>query len=412
VANVLTLAAPRSDTDSQAPDWLELIELFDEALTTDEDVPAIARLAARTTQRTVAVQDRWHAIDLEINPAGVAKPGDVGLFAALTKAIATGEVRGRRAVARRVENRFVLIAAVEAADPGPIGFACLLSPASEWRPRDYLAVERLAVAVGIRAVRARSERTGSAHAPPATIERLLLGGLNEYELAEAARLARIPVDGHYLAAAFEHDPASALGAEPLAAVVEQAANGSSAVARTAIIGRTVALIASETLEAALPAIASKVQTSTSVALRIGLGEAVHLDGIASSWQQAREALTLSQLARHESCITRFSDLGILHLLAQIPEETILGSSFFSRFVSCTTSSRGNPSDLDVLEAYLEQGSLRRAAATLFLHHTTVEYRLRRIEERLDLDLSQPSARFQAHVALKLLRILGEKLRAE
>ena len=67
--------------------------------------------------------------------------------------------------------------------------------------------------------------------------------------------------------------------------------------------------------------------------------------------------------------------------------------------------KGEPvSDLDLLERYLATTSLRQTAQQVLLHHTTVQYRLKRIESHLGVDLQDPAARLRTQIAILLYRI--------
>ena len=58
-----------------------------------------------------------------------------------------------------------------------------------------------------------------------------------------------------------------------------------------------------------------------------------------------------------------------------------------------------------LETYLDHaGDVKRTAAELWLHRTSLYYRLRRIEEVADVDLSRGEDRLLCHVALRLAKL--------
>jgi DNA-binding PucR family transcriptional regulator len=61
--------------------------------------------------------------------------------------------------------------------------------------------------------------------------------------------------------------------------------------------------------------------------------------------------------------------------------------------------------LRTLEVYLDSGNaLAEASAALNIHRNTLLYRLRRIEELTGLDLRNPLARLNLHVAVKGFRL--------
>jgi acetyl esterase/lipase len=64
----------------------------------------------------------------------------------------------------------------------------------------------------------------------------------------------------------------------------------------------------------------------------------------------------------------------------------------------------HPWIIDTLQAALDQTSLRQAANTLHVHHSTLQERLAWVEARLDIALARPGGRQRAAVALVLWRI--------
>ncbi|MBQ5484190.1 MAG: helix-turn-helix domain-containing protein, partial [Lachnospiraceae bacterium] len=63
--------------------------------------------------------------------------------------------------------------------------------------------------------------------------------------------------------------------------------------------------------------------------------------------------------------------------------------------------------MEVLSCYLKNdGSVKATSEQLFIHRNTVNYRLSKIEEITDMDLSSTSDRLQLTVGLMILNILG------
>ncbi len=61
-----------------------------------------------------------------------------------------------------------------------------------------------------------------------------------------------------------------------------------------------------------------------------------------------------------------------------------------------------------LETYLDHaGDVKSTAAELWLHRTSLYYRLRRIEEVAGVDLNRGEDRLLCHVALRLSRLLAQ-----
>jgi purine catabolism regulator len=150
-------------------------------------------------------------------------------------------------------------------------------------------------------------------------------------------------------------------------------------------------------------------TAASILARIGVGIEVGMGGegtpasLHASWRQAAQALLLRPVMAATSIVTHFEDLGVLHLLAEIPTDDLAKYPDVVRVAGLEAS--GAPvSDLDLLERYLATMSLRQTAGQVLLHYTTVQYRLKKIEQVLGVDLRDPAARLRTQIAILLYRI--------
>jgi hypothetical protein len=389
--------------DPEAAEWLEVIDHFDAATSAGASVSDLAQIASETSGRPVGLRDEWNGTRLAVS-GGVVVEGDELFGADVLREAVACRVRGRSARKLMLANGSVLAASIETG-AGRFGLAWLgASKRYQWKPVHYLVVERFAVSVTALALQRASQARARSAVDTACVERLLGGNLSDHELARASRSAGLPIERSYVAIALEQSPPNSVSQQALGAIFERAIAAAGGVARTAVIGRTSAVVAlaGNYLESALARAVN--DGSAGFIVRAGVGDPVALSDLARSWDHAREALALYGIVGHQTNLAHFRDLGILHLLAQIPREEIVAFELFQR-LNDTLAKRGTPSDIEVLEAYLDEGTLRRTAARVFLHHTTVEHRLRRIEEQLQLDLSHAPSRFQVGLLLKLHRIV-------
>lgn len=389
--------------DPEAAAWLGVIDRFDAAISAGASVGDLAQLAGDASGRPVRVRDEWNGIRLAVTD-GVLVEGDDPSAADVLKEAVARRLRGRSAGRLNVAGGSVLAASIETG-AGRFGLAWLCaSKRYSWKPVHYLVVERLAASVAALALQRANQESGESALHLAGVERLLAGNLSEHELAQAGRSARLSAERPHVAIALEQSPPNSISHQALGAIIERAITAAGGVARSAVMGRTSAVVAlaGDQLDAALKRAVE--DASSGFVVRAGIGDAVALADLASSWDHAREALALYGIVGHQTNLAHFRDLGILHLLAQIPREEVVASELFQRLTD-TLAKRGSPSDIEVLEAYLDEGTLRRTAARVFLHHTTVENRLKRIEEQLELDLSHAPTRFQVGLLLKLHRIV-------
>jgi hypothetical protein len=392
----------RQSLDPEAARWFEVIDRFDSAVASNASAEALVRLAADMSGRPTGVRDEWSGLHIGVDRGALVDAEDL-LGREIARELFALRHRSRSAARILLGKGSALAVSIEVG-AGRVGVTWTLgAKRTRWRPLDYLVTERLAAAVGAIAIAKRSQVAAEARLS-AIVEKLVTADLADEELARWSRAARVPLDGIYLAIAVEQSPPNTVSLEALGAIVERALSQRGAVARAGVVGRMAAVVVSaDAVNSA--ALATIEQAATGFKIRLGVGDEAKLSDLRRSWGQAKECLALGSLVDHgDSRAVFFKDLGVLHLLAQIPTAEVLASKLFHA-LNDSLAHRGSPSDIDVLEAYLEEGTLRRTAARVFLHHTTVEHRLKRIEETLGVDLSQPPARFQAQLLLKLQRIV-------
>lgn len=96
----------------------------------------------------------------------------------------------------------------------------------------------------------------------------------------------------------------------------------------------------------------------------------------------------------------YDDLGIYALLYEKRDRDQL-ADFADRWLGPL---RGHSELTHTLRVFLETGGPSAAAAALFVHISTLKYRLRKIESVLAVDLSDPEARFNLRLAFKILAV--------
>jgi PucR C-terminal helix-turn-helix domain len=296
-----------------------------------------------------------------------------------------------------------LIANLEAAS-GRIGLVWLEHGGAPWTLKDHVVAERLAAAVVTDAIttNAKADRTIAIDA--AALERLLAGGLTVNEAAIAGRQVQLRAEQKYVAIAIAENPRSATSSSVLGEYIRRELERGGVMARPTVVGSLAAVVAEanerifDLLEEALAA-----PFGPGGALSIGVGAPANLSRLGESWREAQETLVLRSLAASDRRVARFEQLGLLHLLAQIPKGEVEKFTDYRR-VATLAENGSSPNDLELLNAFCDSGSLRGTAKTTFMHFTTVRYRLTRIEEAIGLDLSDASDLLRAHVAVKLVQV--------
>jgi sugar diacid utilization regulator len=258
--------------------------------------------------------------------------------------------------------------------------------------------------VALDALQVRSQEDAKSRVDPAAIERLLSGVADDHESTRLAKQAQLPVSRTYVAVAIGEQPRAAASPEAVASIAARALTAVGLTTRQSVIGRTPAVLCESgvRLGEAIDALAGGAE-ERGFGLEIGVGQPGPLEHVARSWRQAREAIALRSLIADAGPAVYFEQLGILHLLAQIPRTELAAMEDFQRLTALDVDREG-ASDLDLLDEFLDSGSLRKTAAKMYMHHTTVEYRLRRIQRELGYSLSEPANRTRTKLVITLLRI--------
>lgn len=138
-------------------------------------------------------------------------------------------------------------------------------------------------------------------------------------------------------------------------------------------------------------------------LWVGIGAATGVYAAAGSWQQAQRALRFASSTGFGRRAVAYERLSALDLLAELPLARVLRHPDIAALNRIAASPAG-AQEVDTAEAFCVLGSLRRAAAQLHLHHSTVAARLDRIEAAMGWDLGDPIDRFMATLLLVVRRV--------
>jgi len=129
-----------------------------------------------------------------------------------------------------------------------------------------------------------------------------------------------------------------------------------------------------------------------------------LRGISRSYLEAQQAIEAGRKLRPDA-VAHGHDEVIPHLvLAQNPR---LAERFVAHSLGPLLDPKTkNPQQLlETLEAYLDTGSVKAAAAALNLHRHTVLYRLDKLRELLGADFDTPASRLRLQLALDIRRLI-------
>jgi len=399
-----TLIRQRRRTGREVTEWLSVIDAFDQLVADRASLEELVDAAVEITGRRGCVLDalngRLSMGSPDVQATTSEPPGDE---ARVITALTSTRLRGRETGIVDVGGVEVVAASVDDAG-GRIGACWLDQGADPWRPVDELVVQRLSSAAAINSVRLRDERATRSRLDYAALEQLLSSPMSEEAAAEAVKRAGLRPGRAFMALAARPQPGGDIGPEALARTLSRSLEQAGLSSRSGIIGRSAAIVveASGTMDAVLLE-AAATMSRLGVSIAVGAGAAGPASELSVSWRQAAQALLLRPVMAMASPVTHFEDLGVLHLLAEIPTDDLARYPDVVRVAGLETN--GEPvSDLDLLERYLATMSLRQTAKQVLLHHTTVQYRLKRIEQHLGVDLRDPAARLRTQIAILLYRI--------
>nr|WP_244993817.1 helix-turn-helix domain-containing protein [Actinomadura coerulea] len=148
--------------------------------------------------------------------------------------------------------------------------------------------------------------------------------------------------------------------------------------------------------------AAVVEEHPGTVLRFGIGTPQRgVEGLRQSATEARAAAAIA--VRSGELVHAFDAAGINRVLAQIAASPLSRRVVDDLLRPLDALGPGRSAEaIATLGAYLDaRGSLKAAASRLALHPNAVNYRIRKIVERLGADLSDPDTAFALHLACRV-----------
>lgn len=122
--------------------------------------------------------------------------------------------------------------------------------------------------------------------------------------------------------------------------------------------------------------------------------------------QCVELLEISRRLKSDTPIQYFADLGYIHTLFHAGVDSLHHNPYVPALRQLLDEKQADL--FNTLEAYLDAGGNSvQTAENLHIHRSTLNYRLARIREVCDVDLSSPTVRVNLQIALKLMRLFDE-----
>jgi len=141
---------------------------------------------------------------------------------------------------------------------------------------------------------------------------------------------------------------------------------------------------------------------------IGIGRCTeNARGIGKSYQQACQVLKLQRNLQNDKSVVSYQELGIYKLLMDIENKDVINEYYAETIQRLVEYDKLNQTNYcEVLQCYLEHsGSVKETAEAMFVHRNTINYKINKIEEMLNCDLSELDTRLLYSIAFMLKKIM-------
>jgi len=154
-------------------------------------------------------------------------------------------------------------------------------------------------------------------------------------------------------------------------------------------------------------IRKNVKNKVDFTVTVGIGEYKgDVFSIKESYEEAKEAIKISRVISKDNSTSSYQKLGAYRLL-----DCFYDSEKAEKFLN---SYLGNLIDYEKendinliksLKALIQNDwNMKKAAKKLYIHYNTMKYRMKKVEDILNIDLSKSEDRFNLNLSLKLLEI--------
>lgn len=151
-------------------------------------------------------------------------------------------------------------------------------------------------------------------------------------------------------------------------------------------------------------ISNKVFTKFSVTLSVGIGRYYEdFTQYKDSYKEAQESLFIIQSVWKGNKILHFNELGIYKILLPILQNSEEIDKFIQEVLGEVLN---NEELLKTLKVYLNNMKINETADTLFIHRHTLKYRLNKIENITNRDLSNLKDRIELELALIIYQMIN------
>jgi purine catabolism regulator len=283
------------------------------------------------------------------------------------------------------------------------GYVWIIAGRRELEPLDFHAIEHAATVAALILFRDQTGRQAEERAESRILSRLLAEDARlDNTLREEAARFRLRLEAPHAILVIDAGRNEVRAVELAARNAVRRAGLAAAMGERA--GRVVVLVEGSRAEAIVE-LSQRIITEAQPledTIRVGASP-LHEDAatLQRAYEHALEALALLPALGDDRKVAQFDELGILHWLHAVPQDLLAENAFARSIQRLAEHDRARGAELlHTLEVFLEcDGNSVRAAERLIVHRHTLKYRLQRIEELCEVDLSDPLCKLNLRAAL-------------
>ncbi|SMB81613.1 PucR C-terminal helix-turn-helix domain-containing protein [Desulfonispora thiosulfatigenes DSM 11270] len=146
-----------------------------------------------------------------------------------------------------------------------------------------------------------------------------------------------------------------------------------------------------------------------ISLSIGISKTVkEIGNFSTGYEEANQALTIGRKVLGSGKIYNFDDMGVYRILFSNQDNNSL-NEFYKEYLEMLVQydQKNNTDYVHTLEQYYKyNANVLLTAENLFMHRNTLNYRLKRIRQILNLDIDEPEIKLSLSIAIKIRHLLN------
>lgn len=143
-------------------------------------------------------------------------------------------------------------------------------------------------------------------------------------------------------------------------------------------------------------------------ISIAYGQTYRLNDLHKSYNEARLAMTLTRLMGKKNFVRQFSEMGVFTCLFSSNLDVLKKFALITLGKLLDYDQTNNTQLLDTLRQLLDNNiNLKCTADQLCIHVNTVDYRIKKVEELLNVDFSTIETRVNLYIAIKVWDTLNQ-----